>query len=105
MTENNFSATVASTSEGTVLYFKGDINGLAETEMNAAYSDAEQKADGVITLDFQKVEYINSTGIALIVGLLARARMSKCRIRATGLGDHYREIFTITRLSDFMELV
>ena len=48
--------------------------------------------------------YINSTGIALIVGLLGRARADGVAVRACGLSDHYREIFEITRLSDFMTI-
>jgi anti-anti-sigma factor len=48
------------------------------------------------------VDYINSTGIALIVGLLARARKSHRRLLACGLSEHYIEIFQITRLADFM---
>ena len=37
-----------------------------------------------------------------MVGALAKARASGRPVRAFGLTDHYREIFTITRLSDFM---
>jgi anti-anti-sigma regulatory factor len=51
------------------------------------------------------VDYINSTGIALIVGLLARARASRRRLLAYGLSDHYVEIFNITRLSDFVSVL
>ena len=56
-------------------------------------------------LDFAHVDYINSTGIALIVGLLAEARKSGQDVRARGLAQHYREIFRITRLSDFMTIL
>lgn len=104
MAENNFNAVVQEEGDTPVLKFHGDINGFAEDAMNAAFAEAEMKAHGTVSLDFSSVIYINSTGIALIVGLLAKARMSKLKIRATGLSDHYREIFTITRLSDFMEL-
>ena len=55
-------------------------------------------------LDFSDVAYINSTGIALIVGLLAQARAGGREVDAIGLTDHYREIFHITRLSDFMTI-
>jgi len=48
--------------------------------------------------------YINSTGIAVIVGLLARARAAGIEVRAYGLTAHYREIFEITRLADFMAI-
>ncbi len=50
------------------------------------------------------MSYINSTGIALIVGLLGRARADGVPVSACGLTDHYREIFEITRLSDFMTI-
>jgi anti-anti-sigma factor len=50
------------------------------------------------------VDYINSTGIALIVSLLAQARKSRQRLVVYGLSDHYVEIFQITRLADFMTI-
>ena len=59
---------------------------------------------GPVVLNFAGADYINSTGIALIVGLLARARAGGVPIRACGLSDHYREIFEITRLADFMPI-
>src|SRR5688500_5905696 len=82
----------------------GEIDGLSEEALNSAYDEAERADPEVIVLNFEKVEYINSTGIALIVGLLARARRAHRRLVVYGLSDHYREIFTITRLSDFMEI-
>ena len=103
-TTNDFSAKVRIQDDAPLLELSGDINGFAEDALNAAYTEADQHAGGSITLDFSEVVYINSTGIALIVGLLARARKSKREVFATGLTDHYREIFTITRLSDFMEI-
>ena len=53
-------------------------------------------------LDFTHVDYINSTGIALIVRLLAEARRDHREVVAVGLSDHYQEIFRITRLSDYL---
>jgi anti-anti-sigma factor len=55
-------------------------------------------------LNFERADYINSTGIALIVGLLAQARRHAIDVTAFGLSDHYREIFEITRLADFMTI-
>ncbi len=80
----------------------GEINAFAEDRLNAAYAEADARGPEVILLNFSNVEYINSTGIALIVGLLARARKSHRRLLACGLSEHYTEIFQITRLADFM---
>ena len=90
--------------ETAVLDLHGEINSLADAALDVAYSEAEQANPPKIVLNFAGVDYINSTGIALIVGLLARARAAHRSIAASGLSEHYREIFTITRLSDFMEI-
>jgi anti-anti-sigma factor len=83
---------------GVVLDLRGEINGFAQEALDAAYAEAESDDPEVILLNFEGVDYINSTGIAL----LAKARVSKRRLVAYGLSDHYVEIFEITRLSDFM---
>ncbi len=85
-----------------VLDLFGDIDGFADATLAAAYSEAEVFDTPAIMLNFGNVGYINSTGIALIVGLLARARKTQRRLVTCGLSEHYREIFNITRLSDFM---
>jgi anti-anti-sigma factor len=87
-----------------VLDLRGEINGFAQEALDAAYAEAESNDPEAILLNFEGVDYINSTGIALIVGLLAKARVSKRRLVAYGLSDHYVEIFEITRLSDFMSV-
>jgi len=90
--------------ETAVLDLHGEINSLSDDALTVAYDEAETAVPHKIILNFAAVDYINSTGIALIVGLLARARAAHRPIAAAGLSDHYREIFTITRLSDFMEI-
>jgi anti-sigma B factor antagonist len=82
----------------------GDINGDADAAMAAVYARAVELDAQVIVLDFHAVDYINSTGIALIVRLLADARRAHRSVHARGLSAHYEEIFRITRLSDFMTL-
>lgn len=87
-----------------ILDLTGEINAAAEATLNAGYAQAEQSDPEVIVLNFAKVDYMNSTGIALVVGVLARARKSRRRLVACGLSPHYQEIFAITRLADYMPL-
>jgi anti-anti-sigma factor len=95
-------ATVTPNGDDVVIELTGDIDGSARDALEAAYTQAA--GQGALTLGFAGVEYINSTGIALIVGLLARARAEGREVSARGLSEHYREIFEITRLSDFMAI-
>jgi len=88
-----------------VIELSGEVDGSAATVLTAAYEQATGQADArTVVLDFAAVDYINSTGIALIVSVLARARAERRKVVASGLSPHYREIFDITRLSDFIEL-
>ena len=87
-----------------IIDLQGEINAFAEEALTAAYAEAERMDPEMILLNFSGVDYINSTGIALIVGLLAKARASHRRLVACGLSDHYVEIFNITRLADFMSV-
>jgi anti-anti-sigma factor len=89
---------------GLIIDLHGEINGGVEAALNAAYEKAEAESHGNIALNFSDVDYINSTGIALIVGLLARARKAKRLLFVFGLSDHYMDIFNITRLVDFMNV-
>jgi anti-sigma B factor antagonist len=87
-----------------VLDISGDLRGDAREDLEAAYADAAARAPDVVVLNLTDVEYMDSTGIALLVGLLARTRRDGRELGAYGLSDHYREIFAITRLSDFISV-
>jgi anti-anti-sigma factor len=82
----------------------GDVNRGAEQALEAAWAQATAEPADAVVLNFEAAGYINSTGIALIVGLLARARAAGIEVRAYGLTPHYREIFEITRLADFLAI-
>jgi anti-anti-sigma factor len=87
-----------------IIDLHGEINAFAEGALNAAFADATGRNPSAIVINFGDVDYINSTGIALIVGLLAQARKTGRRLLTYGLSEHYVEIFQITRLSDFMKI-
>ncbi|HJZ48598.1 MAG TPA: STAS domain-containing protein [Roseiflexaceae bacterium] len=89
---------------GAVIDLQGEINAFGSTALSDAYAEAERHNPDVVLLNFAGVDYINSTGIALIVGLLAKARAARRRLVVCGLSEHYVEIFQITRLSDFMTM-
>ncbi|HEY7564689.1 MAG TPA: STAS domain-containing protein [Acidimicrobiia bacterium] len=97
-----FSATARREGEVNIIDLAGDIDREAQPALDAAYAEAQ--GHGPVILNFERTSYINSTGIAVIVGLLARARSERRELKAFGLTPHYREIFQITRLADFMTI-
>jgi anti-sigma B factor antagonist len=87
-----------------VVHLSGHINRAAEPVLTKAYEEATAAGCNSLLLNFEDTQYINSTGIAVIVGILARARKENVAVTACGLSEHYQHVFEITRLSDFMPM-
>ena len=99
-----FSVEVRNSPSTTVMCLTGELNALASDAFEAAAARALGAARSALTLDFSATTYVNSTGIAMIVGLLGRARAARIAVTGRGLDDHQQELFEITRLSDFMTI-
>ena len=104
MTARLLEASVRSRAGIPVIDLEGEISGLSEEALGTAFAEASRQESDAILLNFAGVGYMNSSGIALIVGLLTQTRTSDVRLIATGLSEHFTQIFQITRLSDFITL-
>ena len=102
MLYHKLEANVRQQSGVAIIDLYGDIDGNAEHALMDAYAKAERQDPAAILLNFAQVAYINSKGIALIVVLLRRAASLGYRLLVCSLRDHFREIFRITRLSDYI---
>jgi anti-anti-sigma factor len=105
MDDRHFGADITEVPDEVRVRLTGDLNARADETLAGAYAQVVALGPKRVTLDFGHVGYINSTGIALVVRFLADARRDGRTVRAIGLTEHYQEIFRITRLSDFMEIV
>ncbi|OGO27950.1 MAG: hypothetical protein A2Z16_13910 [Chloroflexi bacterium RBG_16_54_18] len=104
MKSQPFEALLRNAPDAVIIDLFGEINAFADGAINQAYDQADQQNTTNILLNFKEVTYINSTGIALIVGLMAKSRKNHKHLTVFGLTDHYVEIFQITRLADFMAI-
>lgn len=87
-----------------ILRIAGDVTSASEPDLMAGYTQAAEDGAGVVVLDFSALEYMNSGGIGLLVTLLVRAQRAGTRLLATGLSDHYRQILSLTRLDEAIEI-
>ena len=83
-----------------IIDIEGDVSAFAEDVLMEAYSEASSPTTRTIILNFNGLEYMNSSGIGLLVTLLIRANRQKPRMLAFGLSDHYKHIFELTRLNE-----
>jgi anti-sigma B factor antagonist len=101
MSKANITLNVRQTKPDTsVIDIQGEINAFAENVLMDAYTQATSNGARNILLNFEKLDYMNSSGIGLLVTLLIRAQRQKQRLIAFGLNEHYRQIFELTRLNE-----
>jgi anti-sigma B factor antagonist len=81
-----------------ILDIQGEVTGSAESILMDAYTQATASGAQAIILNFSGLEYMNSSGIGLLVTMLIRTQRQKQRLVAFGLSDHYRQIFELTQL-------
>ncbi len=87
-----------------VIELKGDVTAACEDQLMAAYREAGREDVRGIVLDFSGLDYMNSSGIGLLVTLLVRAKRAHQQLSAFGLSDHYRQIFELTRLDEVISV-
>jgi anti-sigma B factor antagonist len=78
----------------------GEMTRLSEDALRSAHERASEGDTRAVVLNFDDLEYMNSSGIGLLVTTLIRAQRSGQQLLAVGLTAHYREIFSLTRLDE-----
>jgi anti-anti-sigma factor len=88
----------------TVIDLVGDVTTFAEEAINQAYQSAS--ADGAINIvfNFRENDYINSAGIAILIGVVTEARKRDQKLLMTGLSPHFQKIFRMVGLTQYADL-
>ncbi len=87
-----------------IIDIRGDINAAAEHPLMEAYAKASRNGVRAIILNFTQLNFMNSSGIGLLVALLIRASRQKQKLLSYGLSEHYRQIFELTRLNEAIRI-
>src|SRR5579884_1077042 len=87
-----------------IIDINGEVSAFAENVLMQAYTEASTPTTRTIILNFSGLEYMNSSGIGLLVTLLIRVNRQKQRLLSYGLNEHYRHIFNLTRISDAIHI-
>ena len=84
-----------------ILYLEGDITDSCEQIVLETYAEMERSQLASIILDFEKVRYVNSAGIAVFINLLTKMRQKQQHLYISNLSDYFRKIFTMIGLTRY----
>jgi len=87
----------------TVLRFAGDITSTSQPAVLGTYQGLPESAKRIL-LDFSKVEYLNSSGIALVIQLMIAASKNGQAVQTFGLTPHFQKVFTMVGITKYTSL-
>jgi anti-sigma B factor antagonist len=96
--------TGASGQQITCLRFTGDISSASRDAVVGTYQALDKASNPRILLDFKGVEYLNSSGIALVIQVLMEASKSAQTVAICGLTPHFTKVFTMVGITKYATL-
>ena len=87
----------------TVLRFSGDITSTSQAVVLGTYQGLPESAKRIL-LDFSKVEYLNSSGIALVIQMMIAAGKKGQSVQTFGLTPHFQKVFTMVGITKYTSL-
>lgn len=88
----------------TALHFTGDISSASRDAVVGTYAALNKAAEQPVLLDFAGVDYLNSSGIALVIEVLLEAKKVGHIIAISGLTPHFTKVFTMVGITRYATL-
>jgi len=87
-----------------VIDIKGDVTAPTGQPIEDAYHQVTAAGAKKILLAFASDCYINSGGIAILIGILSESRKKEQAVRITGLSAHFQKIFAMVGLTKYAQI-
>ena len=86
-----------------IIDISGEVTSFSEKILQGAYEKFTVDGLKKIALNFEQVSYINSAGMAIIIGILTQSRKKGQTLRAFGLTEHFQKIFDMVGITKYMQ--
>ena len=90
--------------EVSVIDIKGEVTALTGQPIEDAYHGVTADGAKKILMVFASDCYINSGGIAILIGVLSQSKKKAQTLRMTGLTAHFQKIFSMVGLTRYAQI-
>ena len=87
-----------------VLDISGDVTALTGEALEEAYRKVCQAGSEKIVFHFAADVYVNSGGIAFLIGIASESKKLDQTVRITGLSPHFQKIFDMVGLTRYLSI-
>jgi anti-sigma B factor antagonist len=87
-----------------IMELTGEIDMKCSSKIKDKFKEIfAQKPKGIV-VDMTKVSFMDSSGLAVLVGALKQTRVNSCKLKLAGLTEDVRSIFEICRLQTIFKI-
>ena len=87
-----------------VLELGGEIDMKCSAKVKDKFKEIYRDKPPVLVVDMTEVEFMDSSGLATLVGVLKRCRLNGSELRLAGLATGVRNVFDICRLESIFQI-
>jgi anti-anti-sigma factor len=104
MLEDELSVSVRQRDNVAIIDLIGDVTTFAEEKINNAYAQVTSQGSKHILLNFRQNDYINSAGIAILIGIVTEVNRNHQKLAVSGLSQHFQKIFRMVGLAQYADI-
>ncbi len=88
------------------IFFEGDMTSDSDAEMKKIYASLKEDSElKTLVINFEKTQYINSSGIATLIHIIQDMNEKQFKLIFVGLTEHFKNVMEIVGLKDFAVIV
>lgn len=104
MLEDELTVTTRQREGVAIIDLVGDVTTFAEEKINNAYREVTNQGSRNVLLNFRQNDYINSAGIAILIGIVTEVNRNNQKLAVSGLSQHFQKIFRMVGLAQYAEI-
>jgi anti-anti-sigma factor len=104
MLEDELSVSTRERDGVAIIDLVGDVTTFAEEKINNAYTQVTSQGAKHVLLNFRQNDYINSAGIAILIGIVTEVNRNNQKLGVSGLSQHFQKIFRMVGLAQYADI-
>ena len=104
MLEDELSVSTRERDGVAIIDLVGDVTTFAEEKINSAYAQVTGQGAKHILLNFRQNDYINSAGIAILIGIVTEVNRNSQKLGVSGLSQHFQKIVRMVGLAQYADI-
>lgn len=88
-----------------IIDMKGEVSSFADASINSLVQATVNEGVQKIAMNFTDVSYINSSGIAILIGIVTSPANKDVIFAVYGLTPHFKKIFRMIGLTQYVKVL